>query len=194
MSLLSRCALQTVRASCPLRSPRRSYFSDNLGCQIGSQVDKNDDGYQVSISDYGCYRSEEAVASSSLWKLTLNYRTIRIECKHWWTNCEAGLIKWWRVVERRLFRDTRPEVDRNSQFKIASWNNVENIFTGKLVARDRINALIDPGSSFLELSQLAGYKLYGEEEVPAGGIVAGIGRVRGWVVNHINVHAWLHFA
>merc|ERR1719499_1924637 len=50
---------------------------------------------------------------------------------------------------------------------------------GKLVARDRINALIDPGSSFLELSQLAGYKLYGEEEVPAGGIVAGIGRVRG---------------
>ena len=50
---------------------------------------------------------------------------------------------------------------------------------GKLVARDRINALVDPGSSFLELSQLAGYKLYGEEEVPAGGIVAGIGRVRG---------------
>lgn len=97
-------------------------------------------------------------------------------------------------MERRLFRDTRPEVDRNSQFKIASLNNVENIFTGKLVARDRINALIDPGSSFLELSQLAGYKLYGEEEVPAGGIVAGIGRVRGWVVNHINVHAWLHFA
>lgn len=50
---------------------------------------------------------------------------------------------------------------------------------GKLVARDRINDLIDPGSSFLELSQLAGYKLYGEEKVPAGGIVAGIGRVRG---------------
>ena len=65
---------------------------------------------------------------------------------------------------------------------VASSNDGKNIFPGKLVARDRINALIDPGSTFLELSQLAGYKLYGEEEVPAGGIVAGIGRVRGWVL------------
>lgn len=31
----------------------------------------------------------------------------------------------------------------------------------------------------MELSQLAGYKLYGIEEVPAGGIVTGIGRVSG---------------
>ena len=50
---------------------------------------------------------------------------------------------------------------------------------GKLVARDRINLLLDPGSPFLELSQLAGYNLYGKEEVPAGGIVTGIGRVSG---------------
>ena len=35
-------------------------------------------------------------------------------------------------------------------------------------------------SPFLELSQLAGYKLYGEEEVPAGGIITGIGRVSGY--------------
>ncbi|CAB4055366.1 E6.4.1.4B [Lepeophtheirus salmonis] len=32
---------------------------------------------------------------------------------------------------------------------------------------------------FFELSQLAGYKLYGKEEVPAGGIITGIGRVNG---------------
>ncbi|XP_040580378.1 LOW QUALITY PROTEIN: methylcrotonoyl-CoA carboxylase beta chain, mitochondrial [Lepeophtheirus salmonis] len=50
---------------------------------------------------------------------------------------------------------------------------------GKLVARERINSLLDPGSPFLELSQLAGYKLYGKEEVPAGGIITGIGRVNG---------------
>eukprot|EP00092_Neocalanus_flemingeri_P016272 GFUD01017617.1.p1 GENE.GFUD01017617.1~~GFUD01017617.1.p1 ORF type:complete len:563 (+),score=164.57 GFUD01017617.1:34-1722(+) len=50
---------------------------------------------------------------------------------------------------------------------------------GKLVARDRINLLLDPGSPFLELSQLAGYKLYGKEEVPAGGIISGVGRVSG---------------
>ena len=44
--------------------------------------------------------------------------------------------------------------------------------------RDRIDLLLDPGSPFLELSQLAGYALYGKEEVPAGGIVTGVGRVR----------------
>ena len=47
------------------------------------------------------------------------------------------------------------------------------------MARDRIQRLLDPGSSFLEFSQLAAYKLYGEEEVPAGGIITGIGKVRG---------------
>ncbi len=50
---------------------------------------------------------------------------------------------------------------------------------GKLLVRQRIDALLDPGSPFLELSQLAGYNLYGDEEVPAGGIVTGIGRVSG---------------
>ena len=45
--------------------------------------------------------------------------------------------------------------------------------------RDRIDLLLDPGTSFLELSQLAGYKLYGKDEVPAGGIVTGIGQVSG---------------
>lgn len=50
---------------------------------------------------------------------------------------------------------------------------------GKLVARERIDRLLDAGSPFLELSQLAGYHLYGKEEVPAGGIITGIGRVQG---------------
>ena len=49
---------------------------------------------------------------------------------------------------------------------------------GKLPVRDRIQALIDPGSPFLELSPLAGHGLYGDA-VPAGGIVTGIGRVMG---------------
>lgn len=38
-------------------------------------------------------------------------------------------------------------------------------------------------SSFLELSQLAAYDLYGKEEVPAAGIITGIGRVMGLVAN-----------
>ncbi|PAV58210.1 hypothetical protein WR25_26671 [Diploscapter pachys] len=52
---------------------------------------------------------------------------------------------------------------------------------GKLLARERIDALVDKGSAFLELSQLAGYGMYGEEEVPASGIVTGIGSVAGRV-------------
>ncbi|KAF7253113.1 hypothetical protein EG68_08934 [Paragonimus skrjabini miyazakii] len=51
-----------------------------------------------------------------------------------------------------------------------------HISRGKLLPRDRINKLLDPGAPFLELSQLAGYQLYGESEaVPAGGIITGIG-------------------
>ncbi len=49
---------------------------------------------------------------------------------------------------------------------------------GKLLVRERINALLDPGSAFLELSQLAAYAVYGED-VAAAGIVTGIGRVSG---------------
>jgi 3-methylcrotonyl-CoA carboxylase beta subunit len=49
----------------------------------------------------------------------------------------------------------------------------------KLLVRDRIDALIDPGTPFLEFSQLAGNDLYGKDKVPAGGIVTGIGTVHG---------------
>ena len=50
---------------------------------------------------------------------------------------------------------------------------------GKLLVRERIDALIDPGSPFLEFSQLAGYEMYGKDDVPAGGVVTGIGRIEG---------------
>jgi 3-methylcrotonyl-CoA carboxylase beta subunit len=50
---------------------------------------------------------------------------------------------------------------------------------GKLLVRDRIDALIDPGSPFLELSQLAAFEAYSDEVVAAAGIVTGIGRVSG---------------
>src|ERR1700732_3795932 len=49
---------------------------------------------------------------------------------------------------------------------------------GKLLPRDRVRTLIDPGAPFLECSQLAGYKMY-PEDVPAGGIITGIGVVMG---------------
>jgi 3-methylcrotonyl-CoA carboxylase beta subunit len=49
---------------------------------------------------------------------------------------------------------------------------------GKLLPRERVRALLDPGSPFLELSRLAAWGMYGDE-VPAAGIVTGIGRIMG---------------
>lgn len=54
----------------------------------------------------------------------------------------------------------------------------KHLARGKLLVRDRINNLIDPGSPFLEFSQLAGYQVY-KDEVPCAGIVTGIGSVHG---------------
>ncbi len=49
---------------------------------------------------------------------------------------------------------------------------------GKLLPRDRVERLLDPGSPFLEIGQLAAGGLYGGE-VPGAGLIAGIGRVSG---------------
>jgi 3-methylcrotonyl-CoA carboxylase beta subunit len=50
--------------------------------------------------------------------------------------------------------------------------------SGKLLARERISALLDPGSPFLELSALAAQGVYGEP-LPGAGLISGIGRVSG---------------
>ena len=49
---------------------------------------------------------------------------------------------------------------------------------GKLLARDRVDALLDPGSPFLELSALAATGMY-EDAVPSAGIVTGVGLISG---------------
>ncbi|RIA45747.1 3-methylcrotonyl-CoA carboxylase beta subunit [Hephaestia caeni] len=49
---------------------------------------------------------------------------------------------------------------------------------GKLLPRDRVERLLDPGAPFLEIGQLAAGGLYGGE-VPGAGLIAGIGRVSG---------------
>src|SRR5918998_1200653 len=49
---------------------------------------------------------------------------------------------------------------------------------GKLLPRDRVDTLLDPGSPFLELSGLAANGMYGDE-APAAGIITGVGRVSG---------------
>jgi 3-methylcrotonyl-CoA carboxylase beta subunit len=51
---------------------------------------------------------------------------------------------------------------------------------GKLLPRDRVNQLIDPGSPFLEFSQFAGFGMF-DGECPCGGIITGLGRVMGQI-------------
>lgn len=52
----------------------------------------------------------------------------------------------------------------------------KHIARDKLLPRDRIKALLDPGSPFLELSQLAAFGMY-DDDAPAAGIITGIGRI-----------------
>ena len=69
-------------------------------------------------------------------------------------------------------RDKAAEVARGGSDEARA----RHLAHGKLLARDRVNALLDPGTPFLEISQLAAYGMYGGD-VPAAGVVAGIGRV-----------------
>ncbi|MCO5610058.1 hypothetical protein L7F22_064293 [Adiantum nelumboides] len=59
---------------------------------------------------------------------------------------------------------------------------LRHVGRGKMLARDRVGALLDPGSPFIEVGNLAGWNLYeseGEDAVPCAGVVAGIGLVEG---------------
>ncbi len=54
----------------------------------------------------------------------------------------------------------------------------KHLARGKLLPRERIDQLIDVGTAFLEIGQLAAYNVY-EDDVPAAGVIAGIGQVNG---------------
>ncbi|KAK9664180.1 hypothetical protein RND81_14G023900 [Saponaria officinalis] len=110
------------------------------------------------------------------------------------------LLNSWRRnlcsgVRRDIFDQTSDASARNSLLmqdllsKLQS--NINKVLSGggedsvkrnrsrnKLLPRERIERIIDSGSSFLELSQLAGHELY-EESLPSGGIITGIGPVHG---------------
>ena len=53
-----------------------------------------------------------------------------------------------------------------------------HVSRGKLLARDRVTRLLDPGAPFLEIGQLAAWEMY-HGEAPGAGIITGIGRVSG---------------
>ena len=54
----------------------------------------------------------------------------------------------------------------------------KHLSRGKLLPRQRVERLLDPGTPFLEFSSLAAYGLY-DDQAPAAGIITGIGRVSG---------------
>ncbi|MDP3636710.1 MAG: carboxyl transferase domain-containing protein, partial [Azonexus sp.] len=59
---------------------------------------------------------------------------------------------------------------------------LKHLARGKLLPRERVNGLLDPGTPFLEIGQFAAYGMYGGTdpfEVPAASVIAGIGRVEG---------------
>ena len=66
----------------------------------------------------------------------------------------------------------------------------------KFLPRERIEQILDSDSPFIELSTLAAYKLY-EEDVPAAGMITGIGRVHGieclFVANDATVKGGTYF-
>jgi len=76
-----------------------------------------------------------------------------------------------------LVADLRDKVDRIAQGG-GERAREKHLKRGKLLPRERIRMLLDTGSPFLELSQFAAYGMY-NNEVPAGGVITGIGRVAG---------------
>jgi len=81
------------------------------------------------------------------------------------------------AVMQALVADLKEKVKKIS-FGGGEAARNKHLARGKLLPRDRIRALLDPGTPFLELSQLAAYGMY-DDAAPAAGIITGIGRIAG---------------
>jgi 3-methylcrotonyl-CoA carboxylase beta subunit len=78
---------------------------------------------------------------------------------------------------RGLTEDLRARVSEIKQGG-GTRSSERHLSRGKLLPRERVRTLLDPGTPYLELSQLAAYGVY-KEQIPAAGILTGIGRVSG---------------
>ena len=74
----------------------------------------------------------------------------------------------------------RPARRRTEQVRLGGGeeSRKRHVARGKLLPRERVRALLDPGSPFLELSPLAALDMY-DNEAPGSGVITGIGRVSG---------------
>jgi len=78
---------------------------------------------------------------------------------------------------RALVNDLRQQVAR-ATLGGETQAREKHVARGKLLPRERVRTLLDPGSPFLEVGQLAAHGMYGDE-APSAGIITGIGRVSG---------------
>ena len=78
---------------------------------------------------------------------------------------------------RSLVADLRQQLDRAAVGGDAKARD-KHCARGKLLPRERISVLLDAGSPFLEIAPLAAHGMY-EDQAPAAGLIAGIGRVHG---------------
>jgi 3-methylcrotonyl-CoA carboxylase beta subunit len=76
-----------------------------------------------------------------------------------------------------LVADLRAKIDQLAQGGGQAARD-KHLARGKLLPRDRIAQLLDPGTPFLELSQLAAYGMY-NDDAPGAGVITGIGRIAG---------------
>jgi len=82
-----------------------------------------------------------------------------------------------REAMESIVKRLRDEIERIRQGGPASARQL-HVERGKLLVRDRVKKLLDPGSPFLELSPLAAYQMY-DGGAPSASIVTGIGRIHG---------------
>jgi 3-methylcrotonyl-CoA carboxylase beta subunit len=78
---------------------------------------------------------------------------------------------------RTLVADLRAKIARNA-LGGGEGPRSKHVARGKLLPRERIDLLLDPGAPFLELSQLAAWDMY-NNDAPGAGMISGIGRVSG---------------
>ena len=82
-----------------------------------------------------------------------------------------------RAAMAALVADLRALVERNARGGSDAARN-KHREAGKLLVRERVDALLDPGAPFLELSALAAHDVY-DDDLPGAGLVTGIGRISG---------------
>ena len=95
------------------------------------------------------------------------------------TNIDLHSADYHRNVERMsgLVGDLQEKMEKTS-IGGSEEARKKHIERGKLLPRERVNLVLDSGSPFLEFSQLAAHEMY-DDDVPAAGIITGIGRVAG---------------